>query len=66
MKNPFKNYDVVRCSACGGEIHTHVDRYRRVTAGRSEYFYHLPQCPSNNSEAAEEMDETFDNKVPYG
>ena len=45
MKNPFENYDVKICSACGRELHLHVDRYRRVHAGRSEYYYHFPSCP---------------------
>ena len=45
MKNPFKDFDVVRCSACGTEIHLHVDRYRRVHAGHSVWYYCLPNCP---------------------
>ena len=57
MKNPFKNYDVARCNSCGGEIHLHVDRFRRVTAGRSTWYYHFPSCPPK---------ETKPLGIPYG
>ncbi len=46
MKNPFQNYDVQKCNACGREIHLHVDRFRRVHAGHSVWYYHFPSCPT--------------------
>ena len=53
MINPFQKLKgVATCSACGQDIYLGVDRFRRVTAGRTVYHYHLPTCPTKEKKDA--------------